>query len=146
MASTTTVTVHPTRKPKDEGSIASVFSSLSESGTNPELPTRFADLKKEIWQDALMQSWREVLDELHSSIEEIAERGADVTRSSFHVRRALQIDIGLLFFVDYSVCTVLRAAEARGTVTGSNRANTENGCFDCSGRCTTRGSDVATSS
>ena len=98
MASTTTVTVHPTRKPKDEGSIASVFSSLSESGTDPELPTRFADLKKEIWQDALMQSWREVLDELHSSIEEIAERGADVTRSSFHVRRALQIDIGLLFF------------------------------------------------
>jgi len=77
MASTTTV--NSTRKPKDEGSIASVFSSLSESG--PELPTRFADLKKDVWQETFMQSWREVLDELHRSIEEIAERGADIIPS-----------------------------------------------------------------
>ena len=63
-------------KPKEEGSIASVFSSISGSG--PPLPTRFSTLKKEIWREALTQSWRDVLDELKGSIEEVATRGADV--------------------------------------------------------------------
>jgi acyl carrier protein phosphodiesterase len=67
-----------TRKPKEEGSIASVFSSLS--GSAPALPTRFADLKKDIWQDSLVQSWREVLDELYGAVEEIAESGIDVLK------------------------------------------------------------------
>lgn len=66
----------PTRKPKEEGSIASVFSSLS--GTAPALPTRFSDLKKGIWKEVLMQSWREVLGELEGSIENVVARGADV--------------------------------------------------------------------
>jgi hypothetical protein len=69
-------TYSPTRKPKEEGSIASVFSSLS--GTAPALPTRFSDLKKEIWKEALMQSWREILGELEGSIENVVARGADV--------------------------------------------------------------------
>jgi hypothetical protein len=73
------------RKPKEEGSIASVFSSLS--GTPPALPIRFVDLKKEIWRDALMQSWREVLNELDGAIEEVAARGADVLKISFHQAR-----------------------------------------------------------
>ncbi|KAI0246765.1 DUF1479-domain-containing protein [Lactifluus subvellereus] len=68
-----------TRKPKEEGSIASVFSSLS--GRAPALPTRFADLKKEIWEDNLLQSWREVLDELYGAVEEVAERGIDIIPS-----------------------------------------------------------------
>jgi hypothetical protein len=76
----TSTTFIPTRKPKEEGSIASVFSSLS--GSAPALPTRFSDLKKEIWKDALMQSWHEVLNELESSIEKVVARGADVLKLS----------------------------------------------------------------
>jgi hypothetical protein len=75
---TITSTYTPTRKPKEEGSIASVFSSLS--GSAPALPTRFSDLKKEIWREALIQSWREVLDELEGSIEKVVARGADVLK------------------------------------------------------------------
>jgi hypothetical protein len=73
---TTTSTYTPARKPKEEGSIASVFTSLS--GSAPALPTRFSDLKKEIWRDVLAQSWREVLDELKGSIEKVVARGANV--------------------------------------------------------------------
>jgi acyl carrier protein phosphodiesterase len=70
-----------TRKPKEEGSIASVFSSLS--GSDPALPARFSDLKKEIWREFLVKSWREVLDELKISIEQVAQRGADVLELTF---------------------------------------------------------------
>jgi hypothetical protein len=73
---TITSTYTPARKPKEEGSIASVFTSLS--GGAPELPTRFSDLKKEIWRDVLVQSWREVLDELKGSVEKVVARGANV--------------------------------------------------------------------
>lgn len=73
----------PTRstRQKEEGSIASVFSSLS--GDTPALPPRFSDLKKDIWTDCLSQSWREVCDELHGVVEQIAERGTDVLASAF---------------------------------------------------------------
>lgn len=74
---TSTGTYTPgSRKPKEDGSIASVFTSLS--GSAPALPTRFSDLKKEIWRDVLVQSWREVLHELKGPIEKVAARGADV--------------------------------------------------------------------
>lgn len=66
----------PRTKQKGEGTIATVFSSLS--GGTTALPPRFSDLKKEIWTDALVQSWREVCDELRGAVEQIAERGADV--------------------------------------------------------------------
>lgn len=69
-------TYTPARKPKAEGSIATVFTSLS--GDAPALPTRFSDLKKEIWRDLLVQSWREVLDELKGSIEKVVARGPNV--------------------------------------------------------------------
>ncbi|KAH8982918.1 DUF1479-domain-containing protein [Lactarius hatsudake] len=68
-----------TTRQKEEGSIANVFSSLS--GGAPALPPRFSDLKKEIWTDALAQSWREVCDELHGVVEQVAERGADIVPS-----------------------------------------------------------------
>lgn len=71
----------PARKPKEEGSIASVFTSLS--GSAPALPTRFSDLKKEIWRDVLVQSWREVLRELKGSVEKVVARGADVLQLAF---------------------------------------------------------------
>lgn len=72
-----TVTTATARKPKSEGSIADVFSSLS--GSAPvELPPRFADIKKAIWRDDFVESWREVLGELEIAVEEVAARGADV--------------------------------------------------------------------
>jgi hypothetical protein len=74
-------TYTPMRKPKKEGTIATVFSSLSGGVT--ALPPRFADLKKEIWRDTLVQSWREVLDELCVAVEEVAERGVDVLKLAF---------------------------------------------------------------
>ena len=76
----TSTTYTPARKPKEEGSIASVFSSLS--GGAPALPTRFSDLKKEIWKDTLTQSWHDVLNELEISIEKVVARGADVLKLS----------------------------------------------------------------
>ncbi len=77
-----TATYAPTRtKQKGEGSIATVFSSLS--GGTPALPPRFSELKKEIWTDALSQSWREVCDELRGVVEQVAERGTDVLAFAF---------------------------------------------------------------
>ncbi|KAI9508212.1 hypothetical protein F5148DRAFT_1275852 [Russula earlei] len=80
------------RRPKDEGSIATVFSSLS--GSAPALPTRFADLKKDLWIDLLSQSWREVLHELRGSVEEIVARGAEMIPSVHFsdLQRGLSLD------------------------------------------------------
>ena len=117
-------------KPKEEGSIASVFSSISGGG--PELPTRFSALKKEIWREALTQSWRDILDELKGSIEEIATRGADVLELAF-TSAAADADI----LVDDTVYTILGLAER--TIDGPNLRNPERGCPDCPGRRTKRG-------
>ncbi|KAI0051476.1 DUF1479-domain-containing protein [Auriscalpium vulgare] len=69
--------VATSRKPKEEGSIASVFTSLT--GEAPvALPPRFADLKKQLWKDALAESWREVTRELKDATEEVAARGTDL--------------------------------------------------------------------
>lgn len=66
------------RRPHQEGdSIASIFTSLS--GEIPEaLPPRFSALKKEIWRDDMVQTWREVLEELEVATEEVAQRGSDM--------------------------------------------------------------------
>lgn len=71
-------TVAPaSRKPKAEGSIAGVFSSLSGELSQP-LPARFSDLKKELFTDALVESWREVLEELEDAVEKVATKGSEV--------------------------------------------------------------------
>lgn len=69
---------HPIREQKEEGSIASVFTSLSGDAVKA-LPGRFADLKKEIWKDSLVQSWREVLAELETAVDEVAAKGPAVS-------------------------------------------------------------------
>jgi hypothetical protein len=112
--------------PKEEGSIASVFSSLS-AGSDLTLPTRFSDLKKEIWRESFVQSWREVLDELDGSIEKVAARGADVLEFDF-ISAAADADK----LVDNTVCTIFGFAER--TIDGSNLRNTERRCPDCPGR------------
>jgi len=66
------------RPPKQEGNISSVFSSLA--GEAPDtLPRRFSDLKKEIWKESLVESWRGVLKDLETSTEQVAAMGSEVS-------------------------------------------------------------------
>jgi hypothetical protein len=65
------------RIPKDTGTIAAIFTSLSGKEAS-QLPPRFLDLKKSLWKDALAESWRQVLKELHERVIIIAERGTEV--------------------------------------------------------------------
>ena len=102
------------------------------SGSDPPLPTRFSALKKEIWRDALTQSWRDVLDELKGSIEEIASRGAEVLELAF-TSAAADADI----LVDNTVHTILGLAKR--AVDRPNLKYPESGCSDCPGRRTKRG-------
>jgi hypothetical protein len=124
---TITSTYTPARKPKEEGSIASVFTSLS--GSASPLPTRFSDLKKEIWRDVLMQSWREVLDELKDSIEKVVARGANVLQLAISSALAR---IDTLSSLDDTFRKVLGLAER--TIDGSNLRNSGGRYHDRSGR------------
>ncbi|TIA91079.1 hypothetical protein E3P99_01261 [Wallemia hederae] len=57
-------------------SIASVFASLS--GDDPvDLPSRFSDLKKDIFKDNLIETWRKVITQLKPEVEEVAALGSD---------------------------------------------------------------------
>lgn len=70
---------------KDEGSIASVFSSLGGDAFVP-LEPRFGDLKKALWNDALIESWRTVLSALGERTAEIREKRTQVRRRPKRVR------------------------------------------------------------
>ncbi|GAA5913505.1 hypothetical protein JCM6882_002381 [Rhodosporidiobolus microsporus] len=59
---------------EEGGSIADVFSSLSGDAFVP-LEQRFSDLKKSIWHDGLIESWRTVLARLEERTEEIKAKG-----------------------------------------------------------------------
>ncbi|KAF8341047.1 hypothetical protein F5887DRAFT_888290 [Amanita rubescens] len=65
------------RTPKDTGTIAAIFTSLSGKEAL-QLPPRFSDLKKSLWRDALVESWRQVLNELHERVITIADRGTEI--------------------------------------------------------------------
>lgn len=67
------------RKPKEEGTITSVFTTLTPNEDRAALPDRFAALKKEIFRDELVESWRQVLSELESTVGEIVEKGNRVS-------------------------------------------------------------------
>jgi len=70
------------RLPKEEGSIASIFTSLSGEAAET-LPLRFAQLKKELCKESLVQSWREVVDDLRQATEEVVAKGSDASRSVY---------------------------------------------------------------
>ncbi|TIB97393.1 DUF1479-domain-containing protein [Wallemia mellicola] len=71
-------------KEKDEGSIADVFASLSGDKA-VELPQRFSDLKKEIWRDSIIETWRDVLAKLKPEVEEVAAIGSEaIPRLPYH--------------------------------------------------------------
>lgn len=44
-----------------------------------ELPPRLADLKATLWRDEMIQSWKGILHELESAVEEIATHTQDVS-------------------------------------------------------------------
>lgn len=71
--STTTQVAHQERLAKKSGDITSVF--LSD---DTPLPARFSDLKKQLWKDSLVESWRGVLEDLKVKTDEVAKRGSDV--------------------------------------------------------------------
>ncbi|TIB29923.1 hypothetical protein E3P85_02939 [Wallemia ichthyophaga] len=80
-------------KEKEEGSIASVFASLS--GDKPvELPQRFSHLKKNMWKDSLIESWRDVLSRLKMEVEHVEALGSDaIPRLPFHqIKSGMDVD------------------------------------------------------
>jgi hypothetical protein len=68
------------RQAKREGTIADVFSSMS-GGDACALPQRFSDLKKGMWKDGLIESWRQVLEALEPAVAEIKAKKSDVGRN-----------------------------------------------------------------
>jgi hypothetical protein len=60
---------------KEENSIAPISTSLAVPGG---LPPGFSDLKKEIWRDDMLQTWKEVLEELEVVTEQVAANGSEV--------------------------------------------------------------------
>ncbi|KAI9739927.1 MAG: hypothetical protein M1818_004983 [Claussenomyces sp. TS43310] len=68
---------------KKEGDISSVFVSLS-GGEAPNLPEKFADVKKKIVsgrEDKLLASWERLLDALKRETKIIEERGSEIIPS-----------------------------------------------------------------
>jgi broad specificity phosphatase PhoE len=65
------------RAAKDEGSIADIFTSLTNEEHNA-LPDRFSDLKRELWTDGMIESWRQVLAALEPAVEEVVAQGSEV--------------------------------------------------------------------
>ena len=50
-----------------------------------ELPQRFSDLKKEIWKDSIIETWRDVLAKLKLEVEEVAAIGSEaIPRLPYH--------------------------------------------------------------
>ena len=64
--------VAPMRRPKAEGTIADAFASMSQK-TDVPLPARFSDLKKDLWADKLVESWKDILKELEGAVEDRAD-------------------------------------------------------------------------
>ncbi|KAJ3915083.1 hypothetical protein F5877DRAFT_49223 [Lentinula edodes] len=67
----------PTRAQKNEGAILDFFSTL-DPNVSHDLPARFFDLKAEIWNESLLECWKEVLAELETETERIASLGSQV--------------------------------------------------------------------
>ncbi len=66
------------RKPKAEGSIAAIFTSLDANKSADSLPERFGQLKRDISRESLVQSWREVVAELEAVTDKVVAKGSEV--------------------------------------------------------------------
>ncbi|KAJ7698985.1 hypothetical protein B0H17DRAFT_1196577 [Mycena rosella] len=67
------------RRQKDEADISTVFTSLRPDDPKNVFPPRFSELKRAMWNDGLVESWKEILEELEVATERIAQRGEAVT-------------------------------------------------------------------
>ena len=65
------------RAARKEGSIADIFTSLTDE-SHVALPDRFVDVKRALWNDGLVESWKQVLEALEPAVENIAAKGSDV--------------------------------------------------------------------
>lgn len=118
------------RAAKDEGSIADIFTSLTNEEHNA-LPDRFSDLKKELWSANMVESWREVLAALEPAVEETAATGSEVRSRRSLDQQKLTVD------VECSPSSV-RGFESRST-TKPDREHQESGMRRCPGWSSTRG-------
>lgn len=71
------------KTPKESGTIASVFATLSGGSLSDSLPERFGTLKKslvtsEAHAKALHQAWNEICNSLEKETQEIIHHGADL--------------------------------------------------------------------
>lgn len=69
---------------KAAGDISSVFPSLRPDYQPEPLPSRFKDLKADLFaknEDALKQSWKRLLHSLDEEIQKIKAKGSDVCYS-----------------------------------------------------------------
>lgn len=73
-----------TRAARKEGSIADIFTSLTDE-SHISLPERFVDVKRGLWNDGLVESWRQVLEALEPAVENISAKGTDVWLLFFFV-------------------------------------------------------------
>ncbi|KJA28714.1 hypothetical protein HYPSUDRAFT_33048 [Hypholoma sublateritium FD-334 SS-4] len=72
-----TMATAATRAARKEGSIADIFTSLTDE-SHISLPERFVDVKRGLWNDGLVESWRQVLQALEPTVENIAAKGSDI--------------------------------------------------------------------
>lgn len=63
-------------KQKREGTIEDIYSSFH---TSPPFDARFADLKKEIWKEGMVESWRQVLRDLEKATGRVIEDGGQAS-------------------------------------------------------------------
>lgn len=70
---------------KREGTIEDIFTSFTKPA--PPLPARFASLKRELFHEGLVQSWREVLAALAGTTEEVATKGTKVCQATLPWRK-----------------------------------------------------------
>ncbi|KAJ7656448.1 hypothetical protein DFH06DRAFT_471627 [Mycena polygramma] len=78
MMSSSSESASSPRGQKREGDISAVFASLRPSDSADVFPPRFAELKRTMWNEGLVQSWKEVLDALQVETARIAELGEKV--------------------------------------------------------------------
>ena len=70
------------RAARKEGSIADIFTSLTDE-SHVALPDRFVEVKRALWNDGLVESWKQVLEALEPAVENIVAKGSDVWSLSF---------------------------------------------------------------
>lgn len=70
---------------KNEGDLVSYSRLFTEE--KPPLPARYSALKKQLWNDSLVESWHGVLEALREKTEEVAQKGSTVRLPTEDVAR-----------------------------------------------------------